>query len=148
MIIDHISCIENYYKINALFQNVNDFIVNKKYDNLAVGRHEIIEDKLYAIISKGNASESNSVKLEIHKKFIDLHYVVEGEDVIGYSHISKCVQPIGEFDVGNDYLLFNDTPSCNFKIEKNFFSIFFPGDAHSPLNGSANYYKIVFKIII
>ena len=142
MIFDKISNLEKYSKLNPLIKDVAQFIENNDLKSLTSGKYEIIGSELFAVVVHGSLLPT--VKFEAHKKYIDLHLTIQGEDTVAWKSILDC-KP-GEFDVSCDSYVFEDHPINWMKVPKDHFAIFFPQDAHAAMRGQGEIRKIIFKI--
>ena len=79
-------------------------------------------------------------------RYIDIQYVYRGIDTMGWKNIDNCINSINDFNIIDDYILFNDMPHAVINIEKNYFAIFFPSDSHLPLMNEAEMLKVVVKV--
>jgi len=123
---------------------VIDFLNDIKDEAFDVGKIHINGDDLFAIFYKGNAGEE--YKLEAHKKYIDLHYIYKGSDTIAYEPVVSCERISEAYSEEKDVMFFAGKASNEITLKKNEFAIFFPEDAHSPLIGTEECWKIIFKI--
>lgn len=92
------------------------------------------------------ASES---RFEAHRRHIDTHYVISGEEVIGWSPI-KALRASSEYNEKEDYVLYEQaTPQAQITLHPGFFIVFFPTDGHMPncqLNGPCEVHKVYVKV--
>lgn len=97
------------------------------------------------IDAKGSYDYKNV--LEAHRKFYDLHYTVEGIDVIVSKPISMCSNIKAAYNDDGDYILFNEQPGETIDVPAGSFCLIPPADAHMALYGECGLVKkIVFKI--
>ncbi|MFN5673957.1 MAG: YhcH/YjgK/YiaL family protein [Bacteroidota bacterium] len=85
-------------------------------------------------------------KLEHHRRYIDIHYVVEGVDHIGIRATHSCEQLVSSKLDKDDYALYADKADFLLPVRAGFFAVFFPDDAHAPLMGTTMFKKVVAKI--
>lgn len=122
-----------------------DFI--KKDD----GTIKIDADDLYYILTTYNTSNNIEEKpAEAHRKFIDLQYILYGEEKIGYADYSSPKMLLKEYDEGSDAEFFKRIENESFFVlKKGMYAVFFPEDVHRP--GLTNketrgIRKVIFKI--
>ena len=74
---------------------------------LEPGRHEILGDEIFANVMEVTTSKPETKSFEAHKAYLDVHYVIEGEELIGVAPVGECpeLQAYGETD---DYGLYDD----------------------------------------
>lgn len=112
------------------------------------GRIEIIPEELFAIVSEQQGREQNEAFLEAHKQYIDIQYLISGEETHGWKPVTDCNEVRNEYDVTNDIVFFADVPTTYVKLKPGQFCVFFPEDAHAPMISTGIVKKIVIKIKI
>ena len=144
MIIDNIKNINSYgFKENIL--KAFDFCKNAA--GKEAGRYDIT-DSIYAFVQKYDSMPLEDCNNEAHRKYIDLQYVVEGDETMGFCNIDLC-EAIDEFNETDDFQLFKNCKLSHMCFSVGDFAIFFPQDVHMPrgLNGvSMPITKVVVKI--
>jgi YhcH/YjgK/YiaL family protein len=146
MIIDTLQNSRKYEKLNPHFKKGFEFLCSLNKDNFPVSKIELEGDELFALFHKGPGYGNKDVKLEAHKKYIDIHYVLLGNDLMGHKSTANCSIIHKAFNENDDCVLFNDAPNTFVKIKNNYFAIVFPEDAHSPLTGEDEVWKIILKV--
>ena len=107
----------------------------------------IIENDIF-IITSDNKPKGADAKLEFHKKYIDIQFVCEGEDAIGWKNLCDCKELLSPYNEEKDYGLYSDNSTTVINVPLNHFAIFFPDDAHAPLAGNKNCKKIIAKVLV
>ena len=146
MIIDQLTNGFKYFE-SSLFKKAFDYLVSCNFDTMNNGKLDIFGDDLFAIVSRNGDGKNNS-KLEVHRKYIDIHYVVSGYDTIGWKFLQECKYPINDFDEKNDYQLFDDLDFNLIQLKASQFCVLFPNEAHAPLIETVGLNKIVLKLKI
>lgn len=147
MILDSIQNTEKYKTINARFEAAMDFLLVHKDGGLAAGRYEIA-DGVYAMAQYYNSKPISEGKYEAHKKFIDIQYIVNGEELIGWQTLNKM--SLIEFFEEKDFLHMQGKGDM-VPLTAGNFMILYPEDAHMPgieMNGSVPVEKIVVKVAV
>ena len=103
---------------------------NQDLKNLAPGRYEIDGDNVYALITDNPTKPLDSVKWESHRNYIDLQSVINGEEKIGISPISKLTVSM-PYDASKDIINYSGEGKFYLAQPGTFF-LFFPSDAHRP----------------
>jgi YhcH/YjgK/YiaL family protein len=130
-----------------LFLKGMDFskLENKKY---SVGKHDI--EDVFMTVSEYNTKLIQEKNAEQHRKFIDIHAVVKGEEVIGIGAEDAQNKVVEEYSEEKDRALFTCVNNEEFFILKpGRYAICFPEDIHRPGCDSAGesfVKKIVVKI--
>ena len=134
------------YTVNKIYWD-KAFAYLKEHDlkTLAKGKYAIDGENVYASVTESPSRDFDSTGWESHRRYIDLQYVIDGEELIGVYPVAKATvtKPYDEKkDVANysaDGKLYAATPGT--------FFIFFPSDAHRP-NITPGGNKVVKKIVI
>lgn len=145
MIVDVISAAGRYTCMHLLFEKVLSFLNSGQAGAWPDGKHELEGDHLFVIVSRNGDSKSDN-KLEVHRRYLDIHVVLKGEDTLGWKSLAHCVSPIGMFQEKEDYMLFADTDFTKFTLREGMFAVVFPEDAHAPLLETTQLHKLVFKL--
>ncbi|MBK9192903.1 MAG: YhcH/YjgK/YiaL family protein [Crocinitomicaceae bacterium] len=103
---------------------------------------------MFCIALPGRWQRIGSGHSGAHRNYIDIQYVFDGSDLIGYRDLSECQKIKQEYDSEKDFIFFKDAPSCNIDVQKKYFTLFFPNDAHAPQIGTEFMLKAVVKVKI
>lgn len=127
-------------------QTAFDFMQTNDLHTLPIGRYDL-ENGVFAIVQE-YLTKAESV-YEAHIKYIDLQYVVSGEEYIYVSDINEALECVASYDENKDIIFFQNTQSCTkVKLEKDTFVILFPNDAHKPCMSVCEYPSEVRKIVV
>ena len=148
MIIDRL---ENALTYNAVHKRISTAFWYLHTTNLAAiapGKYEIEGDDLFAIVQEYDTLDAADEQMESHRKYIDVQYVVQGEELVGHALLND--QKVAkEYDADKDFILYADAPSFFTKMAAGTFMVFFPTDLHMPcvkVNESARVKKVVVKM--
>lgn len=116
-----------------------------------VGRIDIRGNEIYVSIMALDAKSPEGHPAEKHETYIDVHYLIEGEETIGWSPLLEGIEPIKPYDVEGEYALY--APSSEeilLSLKPGMFAVFFPHDVHRPGMGKlgTKIKKAVIKIHI
>lgn len=148
MIIDKIENLNTYSNISDRLAKGIDYINNTDFSKTELGTYHIDGDNVFAMVQEYNTKEIDNCKLEGHNKYIDIQYIIAGEEHIGLSF--KTNQEIEEKNDEGDYAFYKGE-STLFKFTPSIFGIFFPDDLHMPcvgLNKISKVRKVVVKVLI
>ena len=146
MIIDTLRGAEYYFELHAGIESGFAFMSDAVRSNIEDGRYEIDGRNVYAIVSSCEGIGREKARLEAHRKYIDIHFCLEGKEVIGWSHVDDCLNVVKEYDKDKDIEFYSDKPASWTEVRNNTFGIFFPHDAHAPLAGCGTCRKLIIKI--
>ncbi len=141
---------EDLYQYRALSKNMAkaiDFVL-KFTPEMADGRYEIDGKNVYAMVTTGETKISKEPIYEAHRKYIDLQYIVSGEEDTGYIDISDA-EIEKEYDEEKDFLMVKGTGS-EVRVAKNHFYIAYPFDGHAPMRSKnpGIIRKVVVKVLV
>lgn len=139
MIFDHVDNFEQYLDLNPHFQKALDFL---RKDLSSLGKHEIDGENVFAFVIESDSSQNN--RFEAHRKYIDIHFTLEGVDKIAW----RSMDVRGEYSEEEDVVLFSADPQSVIEVSARHFCICFPGDAHIPLYQTDKVKKVVIKVAL
>lgn len=149
MIFDKIENSAIYESVSPLIKRALEYLKQTDFTIMENGKHLVEGEDLFAVVQEYDTKNDADAKLEAHRKYIDVQYVVSGEELIGVQPLINQV-PCREYDTENDYALYDD--ACSFvKVTATQFAVLFPQDLHKPgikVNGSAKVKKVVMKVKI
>ena len=148
MIVDRLEHAERYCNLHPAFESAFAFLKQDNLANLAPGRYDIDGDRLFCMISKGPARPRAEAKLEAHRRYIDIQYVIDGAEEMGWKPAAGCAAVDTPYDAEKDIEFFTDEPEAWMPVPPGSFVIFFPQDAHAPLVGTGRIHKAVLKIAV
>lgn len=150
MIFDNLKNKELYENLHPGFKKAFDFIEKVIAEGIEPGKYELDGDKLFASVQE-YMTKPDHEKFEGHRKYIDIQFIVSGEEYMECTQKSMC-ETIKAYDEEKDmeYLVCNGFKS---KLEAgvNDFAIFFPDDIHKPglnLDAECAVKKVLIKIHI
>ncbi|HEY7751246.1 MAG TPA: YhcH/YjgK/YiaL family protein [Ignavibacteriaceae bacterium] len=130
MIIDKFENINLYKNIHSGINLAFDYIRKNDFKNIKPGKYEIDGQEVFALISEYQSKPEAEGKLEAHKKYIDVQYVISGEELMGYSPLGNQTI-LAPYKEENDIIFYSGEKSFT-KVSAGMFAIFFPGDVHMP----------------
>ncbi|MFH1198347.1 MAG: YhcH/YjgK/YiaL family protein [bacterium] len=147
MVLDNIKNYRSYPGFGERIAAALQYLADTDFLNLSPGRYNIDEDNIFALVSEYQSKEEAEGKLEAHRKYIDVQYVVSGQERIGYTpHIDNEV--IEEYNEEKDFALYKGDVSF-LRMRVGMFAIFYPQDLHMPgieLDGKSGVKKVVVKV--
>lgn len=147
MILDRIKNYRLYSDINPSISKALQYIKDTDFGKRDAGKLEIEGEDIFSIVSEYKTKDLEDCRLEAHRKYIDIHYMAEGCELIGYSFLDNHEQAT-QYDSDNDFILYCGNKNY-LKLEEGMFAIFFPTDLHMPgimVDKPALVKKIVMKV--
>jgi len=136
---------KQYQGNKAVWDKVFRFLKENNLDSLSVGKHPIDGDNAFASVTYGPEKTMEEAKWESHRKYIDLQYVIKGEEKIEVTQISSAtvITPYNEARDAANYTAIG----IYYIAMPGTFYLFFPQDAHRP-NIKVDDYDVVKKLVI
>lgn len=146
MIIGNKKDFSRYKELNEAFGCAFAFLESLSEDSSKASIDENGVRGGISVIAKSDTFADGEPKcFEAHRKDIDIHYVLQGEERFGYAHVDT-LHPKTEYNEEGDYLLLNGE-AAYFTLRPGDFCIAFPEDAHIPCLTSGNTEKVK-KVIL
>ena len=99
------------------------------------------------LVQKGTTKPVETALIEAHRKYLDVQYVVEGSEVVGWAPL-EAMMPAEDFNEDKDFGMY--TGKCEFlNIPAGRCYVVYPEDGHMPcvhLEQPTEYTKIVVKL--
>jgi len=148
MIIDTLENAYIYRSLGPRIASALDYIKTTDFTGMAIGKHTIDEDRLFAIVNDYQTIPISEVELEGHRRYIDVQYLVSGTELIGYAPLLDQT-PSREYDQDEDFSLYRNEATF-VQISAGMFCILYPHDLHMPCIGepSVSVRKVVVKVMI
>lgn len=134
MIKDNILHAEKYFNISERVALGLKYLIDTNFSNVKNGKYEILGNEVFAIVQSYTSKPKSDGKFEAHKKYIDIQYIIEGEEQIGTSDIKNFTEAT-EYNNSNDIVFLapkTDAKTNFIKLKENDFAIFTPHDVHMP----------------
>ena len=134
MIKDNIRKAENYFDLSERVKLGLKYLANTDFSNIKSGKYRILDDEVFAIVQDYELKPEAECKFEAHRKYIDIQYIIDGEERIGVCDIENFSQNI-EYDNEKDIAFLTLKPGGNpdfINLKEKEFAIFMPKDAHMP----------------
>jgi len=145
MIYDNIKNAKIYFPLGEKIETALTYLQTTDFSNIEPGTYDIVGTDVYAIISEYNTKPLSSGKWEAHKKYIDVQYLHEGKERIGFSETKKLMI-LEEYDNRKDVAIYKGEGHF-VNLEEKHFLILFPTDVHMP-GIAINIPKAVKKVVV
>ena len=149
MIIDSINNAKLYTNINENINKAFDYIKTTDFTNVKPGIYEIEGKNVYASVDFYLTKDKKDSLPEVHQKYIDVQYIIEGCELIGYANLQTQEIEIAYNDEKD--IAFYTCEMSYAKMNAGMFMILFPTDLHQPCiqkKDSMPVKKVVVKVRI
>lgn len=139
-----------YHKNTRHWDQAFHFLKTADLKNLPLGKQELEGEHLFVSVMEYFAKQKQDALYESHKKYIDIQYVITGEEMMGLTTLDK-VEIRDPYNTEKDIAFYNSDGGDFYKATPENFFVFFPEDVHRPsitTGDSVLVKKIVVKIMI
>ena len=138
------------------YSNIENEFIKKAFEimkklnaDTQLGRTDIEESDFYYTVMEVDVAPLNEIKHEMHKKYIDIHYLIKAHEAIGIAN-SKRLGVLVPYSEEKDCAFLKDGNLVSTVVmEPGDFCIIYPYEAHKPggmFNDFGKIKKAVFKI--
>lgn len=134
MIYDGMDVIERYRGLYKGLDVLIDWLGEHECRKLETGPHEILGDKVFALVQDAKTRTYGTARYEVHRRYMDLQVDIEGAE--RFFVTSGPTEPLGEYDETSDKQYVKAAPDNGDEIEgtleKRHFAIFVAHEPHMP----------------
>ncbi len=152
MIVSDLDHIDHQIANTSGLQKAFAFLRSDNIHGLPDGRVEIDGERVFALVQRYETMITDAPKFECHRKYIDVQFIVSGEEVIGWTPLSQMT--ITEaYDADKD-ICFGTAAKGKWTpvhLQAGQLAVLWPEDGHAPkLAGGASspVMKIVVKVAV
>ena len=128
MIFDTLKNVDNYEGLGRVYTALK-FLSETDFSKIDLGRYELDGDNIFYMVQSYDTDPDKTIS-EAHRKYIDIQYMVEGEELIGVADIS-CEKELTEAKEENDVWFYNcKTEPLTLSAGK--YMVLYPNDLHCP----------------
>ena len=146
MISDIIKNRNLYTAISPRIKTALEYIAKTNFSLIEPGRTDLEGPNLYILVQEYDSLPKEQAKWECHKKYIDIQYIAEGTELIGFTNIGN-MEVTQEYNKDKD-VAFLSGEGDYLTLKKGSFGIFFPEDAHQPKVAPDNIPGKVKKVVV
>ncbi|PKG74415.1 YhcH/YjgK/YiaL family protein [Shewanella sp. Choline-02u-19] len=149
MIVDTLANRALYSHISPRIAKALAHLSETNFSLLEVGTYELEGKDLFVIVNDYQTKSREVEPFEVHQQYIDVQYVVSGEEEFGYLPLADQT-PSKPYFAKHDYAEFdylsNKEAAAFIPFKAGMFALFFPEDMHMP--GTSATPKQVRKVVI
>src|SRR6266542_1440678 len=148
MIYDNIANAHLYASLSPRIKQAFEYLQTTDLSALPVGRIELDGKNLYVVVQEYSSKLKEQGKWEAHRRYIDLQYIHQGSEKMGYAQIGRLKQ--GDYNPDKDYLALSGDGEF-LTLESGDFMLLWPNDGHMPgmaIAAPIPVKKVVVKIAI
>jgi len=131
MIVDQLERAAQYRGLNARIDRALEYLQSTDFASMEPGKYELDGENLYVMVQCYTSKTAAEWSLfEAHRKYIDVQYVVDGNEQIGYADLASLAVEKA-YDEQKDAILLKGDGDFIAARPGTFF-ILWPEDAHLP----------------
>jgi len=153
MIFDKLENAQIYANISDRLAKALEILKDKDMLGKEDGKYEVDGDNIFCIVQRYQTRPPEKGRLEAHKKYIDVQYIVKGEEIISHYFAPGSLEIEQPYDEQSDKMFYKPPQNMNpVVLSEGTFGVYFPShDAHMAClqaNGPCDVHKIVVKVKI
>jgi YhcH/YjgK/YiaL family protein len=146
MIFDTLANADFYRSLHPGFEKAFEFLKRADLATMEKGTYEIDGKNVYAMVQGGPGKKSADARLEAHDRYIDIQYLIEGNERIGWKPRRECITTSSAYNSEKDIVFYGDVPQTTLAFVPGSFALFYPFDAHAPMISDGEVRKCVVKV--
>ncbi len=153
MILDSIQNRAFYQRLGSGIAEALEYLATTDFSKMPNGKYELDSQNMFAIVQRYQPKPLGEIVWESHLKYIDVQYLAQGTERMGYAPLSDLVPLKTPYDPDRD-AAFYDAKGDFFTISPGSFVIFAPNDIHAPglkvdsPNAGDDVLKVVVKCLV
>ena len=133
----------------AITKAIN-YLKSNDFTTFETGRYEIEGGDIFCMVMDTVTKEKASIKPEVHRKFIDIQFLVKGEELMGVARDTGNNIVLEDILEEKDVLFYKNVENeMDITLKPGNFAVFFPFDVHRPgcaIAQETSIRKVVVKI--
>lgn len=141
---------QNLLQYKGISKNLDtaiEYLLKTDFSSMEEGKYSVDGDRVFALVQTPVTRSKEKCRWEAHGKYIDIQYMLEGSEIIGFQNTSELAAS-EPYRAENDIAFFADNGKGFFPhLVPDSYVVCFPWDAHMPLIYPDNPQKIK-KVVI
>lgn len=140
------------FSLPEVISSALDYLRVTDFSLMESGRYPIDGDRVFALVQDPMTQAWETGLPEFHARYIDIQYLLQGEEAIGYSpanaQLEKITDQLAERDIAFVAQQKNET---RLVLTPGMYAIFYPGELHRPCRAQGvpmQIKKVVIKIAV
>ncbi|TCO76872.1 YhcH/YjgK/YiaL family protein [Marinisporobacter balticus] len=143
--------LKNLVPYKAMSNNMKlaiEYLEEIDMTSMVDGKHPVVGDDIFVVMSTYFTREHDESKYEIHHNYIDIQYLIKGEEII-FCNEAHEMEREGDYNPKNDKLNFKDQlGAVSIHMKPGMAAIFYPNDAHKACCKVHNKIQEVRKLLV
>lgn len=122
---------KNEDKFSLKVQEAVEYLNKIDFKEIETGTYKVNDD-FYYMVQEYFTKDKEKCKLESHKKYADIQWIISGEEKIGCCSSDKLTE-IEKYDEEKDVIFWKDISNITeIVLRDGSYVVFYPGEAHKP----------------
>lgn len=132
MIVNNAFEVSKYDYLQEKFKKAYEFLQRKDLKELPAGKYEIDGDDVFAMVQEYETSPEKELHLESHKKYFDIQYMIEGEEIFLETD-TRGLKVKTPYDEASDVMFYEDSEKVTaVYLTDGQMAVVAPEEAHKP----------------
>ena len=131
MILDRLENAGLYRPLGKEIALALDYLCRTDFSQTPNGRYELDADRVFALVQRYRPKPLAEARWEAHRQYVDVQYVVQGFERIGYTPLVDGLPVQQAYDSQKDVVFYNAKGDF-LTVSAGSFAIFTPHDVHAP----------------
>ena len=140
------SMIESYKNVHPRFPEAFEALKKFASGEFEVGKYEVDGKNIYVMVQEYETQLMADKKFEIHRDYIDIQYIISGEELMGYESLDK-LEPKNEYKPDVQHFFVNEDYD-KITLRAGELVVFFPNEPHAPGAAANDKPSTVKKIVV
>lgn len=149
MIYDSLEKLGSYMGLHENLDKAIQSYFQTDFSHKEKGKYEVDGNKVFYMIQENKLNTVASDELEFHKKYLDLHFLLEGHERIGAGRDLAEIRKV--YNDADDIGMVSCQKLYPLEINEDTFALFFPDEPHQPNQFAGKEHvvrKCVYKVLI
>lgn len=130
-------------------QKAVEYLRSRDFTQVPDGKYPIDGEKIYAKVERYHTRPQSECRPEAHRKFIDIQYVAEGEECLGWCPVSPDLKLAVPYDSEKDVMFYEKLiPDSSLVLTPDCYAVLYTDDVHSPCMSLDDEHTSVTKVVI
>lgn len=126
-----------------------EFLRGHDFAAMEDGKYPIHGEDSFAILQRYSTRVPESGKPEAHRQFVDVQYIVEGREQLGWCPMSPELEVCDPYQEDKDIVFFDHLiPVSDIALEQGDFAVLYPSDVHRPCGSLGEASEPVTKVVV
>ena len=148
MVICNMEDASRYEGLHPLFPTLFAYMRSHDLLHEPTGRITIDGDRLFINNSAPECLAADKQIIEVHRRYIDVHFLLEGSESIGWKPTGECTALSQPYDAEKECALYAEPAQTYVTLHPGQIAIVWPEDGHAPIIGRGTIRKAIAKILI